>query len=418
MSIPPSFLAPVLRSKPSATASAAPSSKLPPLGRNGAVANTRGLPSEPPIQKPGRKMLSARGVPGEAGAQVSPPMVPQGFAPSPALPSRDLVGPPVPPGERYARSDRGAPPRQARALPSKLVPLPVSENLVPAAPSQRGGEDSTLEARTSQDVRSSLMSESSDPKPHLLPEVQLLDSQFNTVSSQLRQQTTQLLESQNALQRKAESLEQMLNETCTAKEAEVAHSRKLAEAFSRESARCEDVRQEVETARLEKQILQSELDDLQIKRFRATELASHSGIDQELLMVLKAENEALLEELRHMYARPDVEEDISLVSRELAQNEPKKQQLRKGLTDAYVHNTELQQQNSKLSAQIDALREELGISETAPELCELLELYDADDDWEEEQCVSMSIDPAEEEMQVSLRIHVPRCMANLLAATM
>lgn len=249
----------------------------------------------------------------------------------------------------------------------------------------------------------------------LLPEVELLEGQFSAVSSQLREQTTQLIESQHALQRQAESLEKLLKETCIAKEAEVAHSRKLAEAFSRESARCEDIRQEVEAARVEKQILQAELDDLQIKRFRATELSSQSGIDQELLMVLKAENDSLMEELRHTYARPDIEEQIKEVSRGLAQQKPVMQQLRKDLTEAYMSNTELQQQNDRLAIEISSLREELGIPESSPEL-ELSDLEDNDTD--EENCVSMSIDEEEKEMQLSLRIRVPQSVVNQLAVTM
>lgn len=345
-----------------------------------------------PIQKAERRMLSARGVSGEAGSRVMPPSVPQGFAPPTALPSRDPVAS-----------------RQARAVPSKLAPLPASGKVSPAAPSQRreSPRDSNTEAQTPQDP--------SSPMGPLLPEVELLEGQFSAVSSQLREQTTQLIESQHALQRQAESLEKLLKETCIAKEAEVAHSRKLAEAFSRESARCEDIRQEVEAARVEKQILQAELDDLQIKRFRATELSSQSGIDQELLMVLKAENDSLMEELRHTYARPDIEEQIKEVSRGLAQQKPVMQQLRKDLTEAYMSNTELQQQNDRLAIEISSLREELGIPESSPEL-ELSDLEDNDTD--EENCVSMSIDEEEKEMQLSLRIRVPQSVVNQLAVTM
>lgn len=433
MSIPGAFLAPVLKSKPSATRGTT-NSNLPPLGRTGKTGLASARPTNEDVFVPKTRhkihVLSARGVTGEGGAQILPPSVPPGPAPPPALasnrnraasPAMDSFSARGVAGERSERLAKGTQNRQVK-VPSKLLPLapnPPDTNLPvrytqkaasqgneKGIPSQRQRKGVTTEAHAPQDSQSRPSSESPAPRASLLPEVELLEGQFSAVSAQLREQSIQLLESQNSLQRQAESLEKALHETSITKEAEAAHSRKLAEAFSRESARCEEVRHEIEEAKLRKQILQSELDDLQVKRFRATELTSHAGLDQELLMVLRAENEALLEELRCSYSKPDIENEISMISQELRQNEPIIQQLRSRLTEVYVSNTELQQQIDKLSKEHQSLQEDLGISKSSPHLSESSE---SDTDVDEDHCVSMLFDP--EKMDVNLRINVPRSLA-------
>lgn len=382
MSISSGFFEPVLGSKSGANGNRNTSSKLPPLDRNGAPVETTG------VQKPGRRILSERSIAEEATRRGVPPKGSQGLAPPPAPPlTRDVVA--TEPfsargvaGERKSKLERGARAKQERA--HRLAPLSTS----PAPSSQ--------EAPVS-----------------LLPEVEQIQGLFSAASAQLREQSTRILETQNSLQHQAESLEKALQETIAAREAEIAHSRKLAEAFARESARCNELSKEVDDARYAKQALQEEFDDLQIQRFRATELSTQSGVDHELLLFLKAENEALQEELRLAHLRPELEEEIRALSRELAQNEPIMQELKKGLTEAYVRNTALRQQNDKISADNSCLREECGIAESSPELYGLS--AEEDSDLDEEHVVSMSI--SSDEKDVSLRIHVPRSMVDQLAAT-
>lgn len=375
MSISSGFFEPVLGSKSGANGNRNTSSKLPPLDRNGV----------PPVQKPARRILSERSLAEEV--RGVPPK--QGLAPPPAPPlTRDVVAPEPfsargVAGERKSKLERGARAKQERA--HRLAPLSISPT------------PSSQEAPVS-----------------LLPEVEQIQGLFSAASAQLREQSTRILETQNSLQHQAESLEKALQETIAAREAEIAHSRKLAEAFARESARCNELSKEVDDARYAKQALQEEFDDLQIQRFRATELSTQSGVDHELLLFLKAENEALQEEFRLAHLRPELEEEIRALSRELAQNEPIMQELKKGLTEAYVRNTALRQQNDRISADNSCLREEFGIAESSPELYGF-SAEEEDSDVDDEHVVSMSI--SSDEKDVSLRIHVPRSMVNQLAAT-
>merc|ERR1719262_1556337 len=99
--------APVLGPRPGANGSQTASPRLPPLNRSGAPTGSN---EGPPIQKPGRRVLSGRGAAEEASAHVLPPKVPKGLAPPPALPmTRDLVAPPKPPvsGSYSARGVAG-----------------------------------------------------------------------------------------------------------------------------------------------------------------------------------------------------------------------------------------------------------------------------------------------------------------------
>merc|ERR1711959_534998 len=119
----------------------------------------------------------------------------------------------------------------------------------------------------------------------------------------------------------------------------------------------EQLRQQLGESEARRSELEGQLAELQTQYFRSAGLASTiSQVPNEHVEVLKAENEALHEELRKIRESTEKEEMIQKLEQDLDMQRPLMEQLRRDLLESSLRNKELQRQKEQLLLENEELR--------------------------------------------------------------